>query len=101
MFHGPGPGRPKGSKNKATEEFKRMILERSKDGATFIETLFAWMVDPNKEEATHRYALATLLEYGFGKPKESVEVTGELTLRQLIQGSLRKVEDDDVKSISA
>lgn len=96
LFDGstPGPGRPKGSGNKATEALKKFIRERTQDGTVLVGILMDMMYE--EEPATKLGAIKILLEYGFGKPKESVELSGDLKLSSLYDEmrnrQLRKVD---------
>jgi hypothetical protein len=91
VFHGPGPGRPKGSGNRATEELKKMIRERTVDGSIIVETLMGWL-QHSSDAALVIGSAKILLEYGYGKPKESIEVTGEvkMSLAQLFERMAEK-----------
>ena len=68
-------GRPKGALNKATREIKdvaRNLLERPE----YLESLKRRL---DKGDAPHMETL--LHHYGYGKPREGVDVTGEMIVR--------------------
>ena len=75
MFHGPGPGRPKGSITKQTlkqREFAEMIL--GKPGTIefdeYIQTQRAQLLAGEMHPSIHN----TLLHYAHGKPTERIEI---------------------------
>lgn len=66
---GPGPGRPKGSLNKATREFQRAcrkLLEDKDYRDALKKRLLAGTLKPQVEVMLHHYA--------YGKPKETIDV---------------------------
>jgi hypothetical protein len=68
-------GRPKGAINKATREIKdfaRNILERPEYVASLARRL-------DKGDAPHMETL--LHHYAYGKPREGMDVSGEITMR--------------------
>jgi hypothetical protein len=78
----PGPGRPKGSLNKATREirdFARSVLESPE----YVESLKRRLRQGN---APHMETL--LHHYAYGKPRDTLEITGPVEpLRIVIAGA--------------
>lgn len=72
----PGAGRRKGTKNKATEDVKKLIDENV-DFNMIIQGLY------KLAKGGDTYAAKTLLEYRYGKPKQPVEgdFDGNLTIK--------------------
>ena len=73
----PGPGRPKGSVNKSTKDiqaFARECLESPEYRDSLKRRL-------QRGDAPHMETL--LHHYGYGKPKETVQVDGGLSLTWL------------------
>lgn len=73
----PGAGRPKGSRNRATEAHKG-TLEALARGHTMaaLESLVSIARDGASESARVSAAVA-ILDRGYGKPRQAVEHTGE------------------------
>lgn len=74
------PGRPKGVPNKATGEIKAAAALH---GADMIETLAKIAKDGKKPAATRVAAAVALLDRGYGKPQQSVQVDAKLQLSKL------------------
>lgn len=99
MFHGPGPGRPKGSVNKSNQELKQLILDRTENGAKLIDKLWEWL--DSESDALRTHAMTKLLEYGFGKAKETIEHSGsiEIGLGQMFDKMVEK-KREPIKLVS-
>lgn len=69
---GPGPGRPKGSRNKATVEIKAMARALTLEDSIYLEKLKARL----RKGTCNATVETTLLYYGYGKPAETIK--GEL-----------------------
>ena len=75
-------GRKKGTPNKLTRDvqaFVDMIFTKV-DPIEKLETLLA-----SGSERVQAGVLLRLLEYRYGKPKESMELSGSLSLREVVQ----------------
>lgn len=72
QFTGPGPGRPPGAQNKATREVKDFASKflSSKAYQESAKSRVLAGTAPHLETLWHHYA--------FGKPKETVQMTGEV-----------------------
>ena len=66
-------GRPKGARNKATE-FIRPIAQRH--GPDCIHILYKLALNPKTVQQVKVRAIELLLAYGYGKPTESLELSG-------------------------
>jgi hypothetical protein len=83
-----------GGRAKESDELKRLIRDKTQNGSTIVAKMLEWIdcEDSHLQIAAVKY----LLEYGFGKPKESVELSGSVTLGDLYsamrESRLRKVE---------
>lgn len=86
-----------GGRPKEVEGLKRMIREKSKDGADFIKRLYT-IADDAEEDRDKINAIKILLEYGFGKPSQDVDLhgTGEDggVVIQVVTGVLKPDADD-------
>jgi len=72
----PGRGRPKGRKNKVTEDI-RALVHRRVDYDKVVKAL-----EKRAVESSDR-AAQVLLEYGFGKPVESVNVNASISQTEI------------------
>src|SRR5437016_1636251 len=64
-----------GGRPRESEELKRLILENSKNGRLLVEILFDFLHHASLER--DRLAAAKLLlEYGFGRPIQSMNLAG-------------------------
>lgn len=90
----PGPGRPKGLKNKATLEIRAAIDEyfagQGGSAKYFVEKLVSFMVEAETDQ-TRLAALRTLIEYRFGKPTESIEVSGLIDIAERLRDSRERL----------
>jgi hypothetical protein len=73
-----GPGRPKGKPNKATEEVKALAASFVDDPDYRKKLLGDW-----KKRKVHPSIEAMIWHYAKGKPKDSLEITGD-SMRPLI-----------------
>lgn len=82
-FNGPGPGRPKGGLNRTTKEIRdlaRNLLDDPDYKASLRTRLLAGV-------APH---IETLLwHYAYGKPKETVELQGEVGVTKIVREIVR------------
>ena len=69
----PGPGRPKGAKNKATAEIKELAQAAAPEAMAEL-TRLAKEAD---NETTRVSAIKEILDRGYGKAPQSHEVTGK------------------------
>lgn len=65
-----GAGRPKGLRNKRTEKVKE-IIDRVVDFDVVFKKMYELATGPKPDA----YAAKLLLEYGFGKPNQSIDIT--------------------------
>lgn len=76
----PGAGRPKGVPNKATASIREAAREYTEQA---LLTLAEVMVDEEQPAAARVSAANALLDRGYGKPSQSVDVTGDMTFKGL------------------
>jgi hypothetical protein len=82
MAHGgkrPGAGRPKGSPNKATADIRdaaQLYTEQA------IATLVEVMVSSEHPAAARVSAANSLLDRGYGKPKQSLDVEAKINAQE-------------------
>lgn len=69
-----GAGRPKGAINKATADVKALAQNH---GETAILTLAEIATDPEQPSAARVTAANSLLDRGYGKPTQAMELTGQ------------------------
>jgi hypothetical protein len=72
MFHGPGPGRPKGLKNKATRDIQDIVDAFFKAGGG-VQAVLSRFRESENEEIRFK-AVTLMLSYRYGKPRETHEV---------------------------
>ncbi len=73
-------GRPKGIPNKATQDVKaktRAFIEDEQGQAMLLEQYRAGTLNPT--------ILALFHHYAYGKPKDTVEVTGQLAISKIVE----------------
>lgn len=70
---GPGPGRPKGSRNKRAIMVEEMAREYAGDALAALRHI----ATKGESEAARVSASVALLDRGFGKARQAVEHTGE------------------------
>jgi hypothetical protein len=73
MFHGPGPGRPKGLKNKATRDVQALV-DRVFLALGGEEEIVKQFLRSENEEIRMKMFMR-LQEYRYGKPRESLDAT--------------------------
>lgn len=76
----PGAGRPKGVPNKATASIREAAREYTEQA---LLTLAEVMADEEQPAAARVSAANALLDRGYGKPSQSVDVTGDMTFKGL------------------
>lgn len=76
----PGAGRPKGVPNKATASIRDAAREYTEQA---LLTLAEVMADEEQPAAARVSAANALLDRGYGKPSQSVDVTGDMTFKGL------------------
>lgn len=76
----PGAGRPKGVPNKATASIRDAAREYTERA---LLTLAEVMADEEQPAAARVSAANALLDRGYGKPSQSVDVTGDMTFKGL------------------
>jgi hypothetical protein len=86
----PGPGRPKGVIPKVTLEV-RAAARALLDDPAYKDSLRARL---NAGTAPHMETL--LWHYAFGKPKETVEIEGTVTLEKIVREVIRVPESHDI-----
>lgn len=95
MFHGPGPGRPKGLKNKTTSEQRRFAeqvvgTEGTPEREEFVKAMRAQLLSGVMAPAVAN----TILFWWLGKPTERIEIQeappdyNDLTADELRERSL-------------
>lgn len=72
-----GGGRPKGSKSRATPEQKHTISEMAKQHAPLALRVLAEIAERGESESARVAAANALLDRGYGRPPQSVELTGD------------------------
>lgn len=75
-------GNPGGRPATAINKLREFILSKTKDGHEMVTLLLEKARD--KESSDQVPALRLLMEYTYGKPQAAVEVTGKLTLEDLV-----------------
>ena len=73
----PGSGRPKGSKNKASTGEKLHISELAKEYAPMALATLAEIAERGESEAARVSAANALLDRGYGRARQSMEMTGK------------------------
>ncbi|MGZ8096730.1 MAG: hypothetical protein ACXWUD_10885 [Methylosarcina sp.] len=71
----PGSGRKPGSINKATADLKGMARQYSAQALTILAEL---MQDPEVPPAARIQAAREVLDRGYGKPTQSLDISGEI-----------------------
>lgn len=66
-----GQGRPKGSANKNTAEIKQYAAQYGQDAVDRL----AWLMKNAENQQTQAFASAQLLDRGFGKAQQNINVT--------------------------
>ena len=56
------------------------------------------MLDENAPHAARIHAANSLLDRGFGKPKETVDVNGKVTLEDLVLASMRVTREEAIEA---
>lgn len=73
----PGAGRPKGSKNKVTEEKRKRLADLAQEYTSeAVTTLAEVMRDTEAPHAARVNAATAMLDRGHGKPVQTTEVSG-------------------------
>jgi len=65
-----------GGRSKDEVELKRIIMEKTEGGLFFVDKLLQF-IQSAREHSVRLAALVKLMEYGYGKPRQQVEVTGQ------------------------
>lgn len=88
-----GPGRPKGSTNKATRDVRDMV-DRVFKAAGGEEKIVESFLNSDNEEIRFRMMIR-LQEYRYGKPKESSDVTVNLVgqLAERLDKALKRTSE--------
>lgn len=92
----PGAGRPRGKVSESTVESKRLFRKLLK-GVDFKKTFTDLMTNASDDVKVKLMQLA--VPYAFGKPKESMELSGtvtNITLRDAIDAGNRRIEQAQV-----
>jgi hypothetical protein len=77
LKRGGSPGRPKGVPNRVTVELKTYIHEiAGEDGKAYLDKLHDFATGAHNDAQARLKAIGMLLERGWGKPKEEIELTG-------------------------
>jgi len=92
----PGAGRPQGARNKATRELQDLAREYTEDA---LETL-SKICSKGQSEAARVAAAVALLDRGYGKPKQTAEVTGK-DEAPLLGPSAREIIADRLEKMRA
>lgn len=90
-----GPGRPKGSKNKAPIGLAEYIREKTRNGEELVD-LYVSIARGTKLDGTKRapttqdraYAAGWLVDRAFGRPKQSVDIGTTEAMAELLQLAL-------------
>jgi hypothetical protein len=90
-----GPGRPKGSVPKITQEV-RAAARALLDDPAYKDSLRTRLIAGT---APHMETL--LWHYSFGKPTERVEIEGTVTLEKIVREVIRAPESNDIIEIDA
>jgi len=81
-----GAGRPPGKLNHRTRDLKDLADRYT---ARCVKVAAEIMADGNARHADRLEAVKILLDRGHGKPRQEFDVTGKLTLEQLVEASLK------------
>tara|TARA_B100000700_G_scaffold311784_2_gene394498 strand:+ start:1691 stop:1948 length:258 start_codon:yes stop_codon:yes gene_type:complete len=77
-----GPGRPKGARNKATVQVRELARQHAKRA---IGALLDITDDKEAPHAARVSAANSLLDRGFGKPKQETELSGGLHFEKIVR----------------
>lgn len=91
MFKGPGPGRPKGSKDKRTLNVEETL---AKLGLNPIEQMARFVLDESLD-MTHRVKLVAELANYIAPKRKAVEMSGDLNATLTLADVLRGVKGED------
>jgi hypothetical protein len=81
-----GPGRPKGVPNKATIEIKELARSLTLGDPEWVEATRKRLREGKEAPAI----VTALLYYGYGKPKETVELAPDNSLSELLRLAISK-----------
>ena len=86
LLTGPGPGRPKGSLNRATVEIRKLSQNLTTGNPVWVASTKA-RLEAGKE---HPGVVQTLLYYAHGKPKETLELAPNESVSELLRLALTR-----------
>jgi hypothetical protein len=103
----PGAGRPKGSRDAATVEQKATLEELARSHTETALNVLVSVAEGSESDSARVSAATALLDRGYGKPRQSLEVAGDPNnplevinrIERVIIGAPQDTADRDTESI--